>query len=68
MAVDSKQLEFPELDKSQTVDLNQIDFNLTLSPSQRLDQLDDWLRFIRAAHRAFRERHGFDPADLGSAE
>ncbi len=68
MAVDSEQLGFPELDESQTVDLNQIDFNLTLSPSQRLDQLDNWLRFIRAAHRAFRERHGFDPADLGSAE
>jgi hypothetical protein len=68
MAIDPTQDEFPELDKSETVDLSQIDYNLRLTPSQRLDQLDNWVRFIRAAHRAFRERHGFDPADLGPLE
>jgi hypothetical protein len=65
MAVDYSQSEFPELDESETVDLGQIDYNLRLTPSQRLDQLDNWLNFIRGAHRAFRERHGFNPADPG---
>ena len=68
MAIDPPQSDFPKLDESDTVDLGQIDFNLRLTPSQRLDQLDNWLKFIRGAHRAFRERHGFDPADLGSTE
>ena len=68
MAVDSLPSEFPELDDSGTVDLAQIDFNLRLTPSQRLDQLDNWLRFIRRAQRAFRERHGFDPADPGPTQ
>ena len=68
MAIDPPQSDFPKLDESETVDLGQIDFNLRLTPSQRLDQLDNWLTFIRGAHRAFRERHGFDPADLGPTE
>ena len=68
MTVNYSQSEFPELDDTETVDLSQIEFNLRLTPSQRLDQLDNWLNFIRGAHRAFRERHGFDPADLGPTE
>lgn len=59
---------FPEVDDGGTVDLAQIDYNLRLTPVQRLDQLDNWIRFIRAAHRAFRERHGFDPADTDAPE
>ena len=68
MPTNDSQSEFPGLDETETVDLSQIDFNLRLTPSQRLDQLENWLKFIRGAHRAFRERHGFDPADLGPTE
>ena len=68
MSVERPEPQFPELDDGGGVDLAQIDYNLRLTPAQRLDQLDNWLRFIRDAHRAFRERHGFDPTDLGPAE
>jgi len=68
MAIDPTQHKFPELDESETVDLAQIDYNLGLTPAQRLDQLDNWVRFIRVAHRLFRERHGFDPGDPGPTE
>jgi hypothetical protein len=59
---------FPEMDISGTVDVRQIEYNLTLTPTQRLGNLDQWLRFTRLAHRAFRQRHGIDPADLGTAQ
>jgi len=59
---------FPEMDASGTVDVGQIECNLRLTPAQRLQQLDQWLRFTRAAHRAFRQRHGIDPRDLGTAQ
>ena len=62
------QPEFPEMDSSGTVDISQIEYNLSLTPAQRLQRLDEWLRFIRLAHRAFRDRHGIDPADLGTLE
>jgi hypothetical protein len=68
MAIQIPEPEFPEMDASETVDLRQIEYNLRLSPSQRLEQLDKWLQFIRGAHRAFRTRNGFDPADLDQAQ
>jgi hypothetical protein len=55
---------FPEMDASGTVDIRQIESNLALTPAERLRRHDEWLRFIRAAHQAFKDRHGIDPADL----
>jgi hypothetical protein len=60
--------DFPELDESGTVDIAQIEHNLRLTPGQRLDRLDEWIRFIRSAQRSFQRRHGFDPTDLGTPE
>ena len=54
---------FPEMDPSGTVDVAQLEYNLTLAPAERLRRRDDWLDFIKSAQRAFRERHGIDPSN-----
>ena len=60
--------DFPEMDTTGTVDLGQLEDSLRLTPAQRLRRLDEWLRFISAAHRAFEKRHGIHPRDLKAAE
>ena len=59
---------YPPLDPSGTVDLNLLDCNLELTPAQRLRQLDESARFVRALRRKFIERHGFDPSDPQTPE
>jgi hypothetical protein len=53
---------YPELDPTGHVDLSQIDCNLTMTPAQRIRQLEDLLDFARLAQAARIKLYGFDPA------
>jgi hypothetical protein len=45
-------------DATGEVDLGQIEFNLSLTPAQRIQQNDTWIEFIQIARRAGRRLHG----------
>jgi hypothetical protein len=60
--------DFPPMDPTGTVDLEQLQSNLFLTPAERLRRHDHWLRFVKAIHRDFRKRHGIEPADLHPPE
>ncbi len=59
---------FPQTDESGDVDVNQIEWNLRLTPAERLRRADAVREFTEAARRDRIRRYGFDPADAGSAE
>ena len=50
---------YPPMDPSGTVDLSQIDYNLSLTPAQRMDQMEAFMELACAARRACIERYGF---------
>jgi hypothetical protein len=64
----AQSIEFPPMDPTGTVDLHQVESNLLLTPAERLRRHDEWLRFTRAAHRAPKQRHGIDPANIAAAD
>jgi hypothetical protein len=59
---------FPPTDETGDVDLEQVYYNLTLTPLKRLERNDAMIEFIQAARHARIRRYGFDPADPSSAE
>lgn len=59
---------FPPTDESGDVDLNQIDWNLRLTPAERLGRMQAIREFTEAARLDRIRRYGFDPADPGSPE
>jgi hypothetical protein len=59
---------FPPTDESGDVDINQIEWNLRLTPAERLRRIDAIREFTEAARLDRIRRYGFDPADPGSPE
>jgi hypothetical protein len=45
-------------DASREVDLGQLEFNLSLTPLQRIEQNDAWVEFIQMARRAGQRLYG----------
>ena len=45
-------------DPSGEVDLGQLEYNLSLTPAERLAQNDAWVEFIHIARRAGQKLHG----------
>jgi hypothetical protein len=60
--------DFPPMDPTGSVDLEQLESNLRLTPAERLRRHDEWLRFVKGIHREFTKRHGIEPADLLAPE
>lgn len=54
---------FPPTDTTGDVDLNQIEWNLRLTPAQRLARTNSIREFSEAARLDRIRRYGFDPAD-----
>ncbi len=59
---------FPPTDESGDVDLNQIEWNLRLTPAERLRPIAAMREFAEAARAARIRLYGFDPADPGPTE
>jgi hypothetical protein len=51
---------FPPTDKTGNVDLEQIEYNLSLTPQQRLEQYFDWMEFIEGIREAGRDFYGME--------
>jgi hypothetical protein len=60
--------EYPELDPTGLVDLAQIDWNLLLTPAERIRQHERFLEMARAFRQAGARHYGFNPALDPSAE
>lgn len=58
----------PPTDETGDVDINQIEWNLRLTPAERLRHTEAIREFTEAARRDRIRRYGFDPADPGPAE
>jgi hypothetical protein len=58
----------PPSDPTGDIDLNQIEWNLRLTPAERLRPIAAMREFAEAARAARIRRYGFDPADPGSPE
>ncbi len=58
----------PPTDQTGDVDVNQIEWNLRLTPAERLRRVDAIREFTEAARLDRIRRYGFDPADSGPAE
>lgn len=54
---------FPPTDPTGDVDLNQIEWNLRLTPAERLRRVEAIREFSELARRDRIRRYGFDPAD-----
>ncbi len=59
---------FPPTDETGDVDLNQIEWNLRLTPAQRLERTNSIREFSEAARLDRIRRYGFDPADPAPGE
>jgi hypothetical protein len=59
---------FPPTDESGDIDINQIEWNLRLTPAERLRPIQAAREFAEAARAARIRLYGFDPADPGSPE
>jgi hypothetical protein len=59
---------YPELDPTGHVDISQIDCSLTMTPAQRIRQLEHLLEFARLAQAARIKLYGFDPSADPAAE
>jgi hypothetical protein len=55
-------------DETGDVDLEQIEYNLSLTPSQRMEQYFQWLEFMEIAREAGRKLHGVEPGTLEAFE
>jgi len=51
-------VDVQRMDASGEVDLGQLEFNLSLTPLQRIEQNDAWVEFIQIAQRAGRRLYG----------
>jgi hypothetical protein len=51
-------VDVQRLDASGEVDLGQLEFNLSLTPLQRIEQNDAWVEFIQMARRAGQRLYG----------
>ncbi|MBI4582022.1 MAG: hypothetical protein HY718_20160 [Planctomycetes bacterium] len=58
----------PPTDESGDIDLNQLEWNLRLTPAERLHRVEAIREFSEAARLDRIRRYGFDPADPGSPE
>lgn len=54
---------FPPTDATGDVDLNQIEWNLRLTPAERVRHVNAIREFSEAARRDRFRRYGFDPAE-----
>jgi hypothetical protein len=45
-------VDVQRMDSTGEVDLGPLDFNLSLTPAERIKQNDSWIRFIHIARRA----------------
>lgn len=61
-------LGLPPTDASGDIDVAQIEWNLRLSPAERLRPIAAAREFAEAARTARIRRYGFDPADSRSPE
>ena len=50
--------EFPPTDGSGEVDLSQVQYNLSLTPTQRIEQNDQFAEFIGVVREGGRRFHG----------
>ena len=55
-------------DASGEFDLSQLEYNLSLSPTQRLEQAEQWAEFIDIVREAGRKMHGLEHRDAPPAE
>ena len=51
-------VEVQRMDASGEVDLGQLEFNLSLTPLQRIEQNDAWVEFVQIARRAGQRLYG----------
>ncbi len=58
----------PPTDETGDVDLNQLEWNLRLTPAERLRRIDAIREFSEAARADRIRRYGFDPADPESTQ
>jgi hypothetical protein len=61
-------IDVQRTDASGEVDLEQIEYNLSLSPAQRIDQAEQWLEMIEIAREAGRRHYGLERGDAPSVE
>jgi len=54
-------------DPSDDIDLDLMDYLLTLTPEQRLERHDAALELVRALRKAGTEHYGFDPRAVAAA-
>ena len=59
---------FPPTDETGDVDLNLIDYNLSLTPAERLRRAHSLRLFAEAARADRIRRYGLDPADPSTTE
>jgi hypothetical protein len=52
--------DMPPTDPSGEIDIEQIEYNLSLTPDQRLRQYFDWLDFMHLARKAGRDFYGME--------
>jgi len=50
-------------DASGEFDLSQLEYNLSLSPAQRLEKSEQWAEFIEIVREARRRMHGLEHRD-----
>jgi hypothetical protein len=51
-------VDMQRMDASGEVDLGQLEFNLSLTPLQRIEQNDAWVEFVQIARRAGQRLYG----------
>jgi hypothetical protein len=49
------------IDPESGIDLEQLEYNLSLTVTQRLEQYFQWLEFVEIVREAGRKLHGMDP-------
>ena len=59
--VDDWPVDVQKTDASGEVDLGQLEFNLRLTPRQRIEQNDAWVEFIQTSRCAGRQFHAKQP-------
>ena len=59
---------FPETDESGEVDIWLIDTLLDMTPTERLEWHQSFMRFASELRQVRTKEYGFDPADIGALE
>jgi len=59
---------FPPMDESGWVDISQIEYNLSLTVAQRIEQYFQWMEFVEIAREAGRKMNGVDTRPIEAAE